>query len=83
MACLPSFYVLGLPKCGTTALFEALALHPAAAPPPEKESHFWAAALAPRHAASTQRLEEHTRRHTRAMGEAYMRCASRAHVCVH
>jgi hypothetical protein len=72
---LPGFYVLGLPKCGTSVLFEALALHPDVAAPPEKESHFWTAALAPRHVTSPAQAEERLRERTRTLGAAYLRAA--------
>jgi hypothetical protein len=74
VACLPSFYVLGLPKCGTTVLYEALMRHPHVAAPPEKESHFWTGALAPPHVADAAAGDAHVRRHTRALGDAFMKC---------
>lgn len=36
----PSFYILGAPKCGTTALYQWLAAHPGVFLP-AKELHFW------------------------------------------
>ena len=37
LACLPYAYVLGMPKCGTSDLFERLARHPQVAAPEKKE----------------------------------------------
>ena len=39
--CMPSVFLSGFPKCGTTALYEMLATHPAIAVPHSKEIHFW------------------------------------------
>ena len=75
---MPGFYVLGLPKCGTSVLFEALALHPDVAAPPEKESHFWTATLAPRHVTPPEQAEAKLRDRTRALGAAYVRAATAA-----
>lgn len=46
--CFPGFYVLGAPKCGTSALFNVLRKHPRFVEPRGgKESHFWTVALGP------------------------------------
>lgn len=48
MHCLPGFYVLGAPKCGTSALYNVLRALPSYVPPRAgKESHFWTMALGP------------------------------------
>ena len=39
--CLPSVFLAGFPKCGTTALYEMITAHPAIATPHSKEIHFW------------------------------------------
>lgn len=39
--CMPSVFLAGFPKCGTTALYEMITTHPAIAPPYTKEIHFW------------------------------------------
>jgi hypothetical protein len=41
----PNFFILGAPKCGTTALFEYLRSHPAIFLPRVKEPHFFATDL--------------------------------------
>jgi hypothetical protein len=41
----PNFFILGAPKCGTTALFEYLRSHPAIFLPQVKEPHFFATDL--------------------------------------
>jgi hypothetical protein len=38
---LPSFFIIGAPKCGTTALFEYLATHPRIFLPAVKEPHYF------------------------------------------
>jgi hypothetical protein len=38
---LPGVYIIGGPRCGTTALYEHLARHPSVAPGKQKEPHFW------------------------------------------
>ena len=39
--CLPSVYLAGFPKCGTTALYRILVQNPLVAQPYQKEGHFW------------------------------------------
>lgn len=39
---MPNFFIVGAPKCGTTALFSYLAEHPAVFVPAVKEPHFYA-----------------------------------------
>ena len=39
--CLPYFYILGQPKCGTTMLYELLSTHQDIVPPMRKEMMFW------------------------------------------
>lgn len=39
--CLPYFYIIGQPKCGTTDLFNRLKLHPDFRPVAQKEPHWW------------------------------------------
>ncbi|XP_060795201.1 carbohydrate sulfotransferase 15 isoform X2 [Neoarius graeffei] len=39
--CLPYFYIIGQPKCGTTDLFERLRLHPGIRVSALKEPHWW------------------------------------------
>lgn len=41
LACVPSFFLLGYPKCGTTELYNILTLHPHFAKPYNKEPHWW------------------------------------------
>jgi N-acetylgalactosamine 4-sulfate 6-O-sulfotransferase len=41
LACLPSFFLMGYPKCGTTELYNILSLHPQFAKPVKKEPHWW------------------------------------------
>ncbi|HEX2249085.1 MAG TPA: sulfotransferase domain-containing protein, partial [Gemmatimonadales bacterium] len=38
----PNFFIVGAPKCGTTALYEYLRLHPHVFMPELKEPHFFA-----------------------------------------
>ena len=47
----PNFFIVGAPKCGTTALYEYLKAHPDVYMPERKEPHFFGADLAftPRH----------------------------------
>ncbi|XP_060063555.1 carbohydrate sulfotransferase 15-like [Ylistrum balloti] len=40
LGCVPYFFVLGFPKCGTTDLFERIKLHPGYVPPLFKEIHW-------------------------------------------
>ncbi|KAJ8031614.1 Carbohydrate sulfotransferase 15 [Holothuria leucospilota] len=39
--CLPFFYVIGMPKCGSSDLFDKLTSHPSVTPPKWKEPGFW------------------------------------------
>ncbi len=39
--CLPYFYIAGMPKCGTTDLFNRLCRHPDILAPRKKEPYFW------------------------------------------
>ena len=39
--CLPSVYMVGFPKCGTTTLYDQLASHPDFEEPLNKEGQFW------------------------------------------
>lgn len=41
LMCLPSVYVSGFQKCGSTALYDLITAHPQVAPPRWKEGHFW------------------------------------------
>ncbi|CAG6016864.1 unnamed protein product [Menidia menidia] len=41
LRCLPYFYVIGQPKCGTTDLFRRLLIHPAVKFNTIKEPHWW------------------------------------------
>ncbi|XP_062858807.1 carbohydrate sulfotransferase 15 [Trichomycterus rosablanca] len=41
LRCLPYFYVIGQPKCGTTDLYERLRLHPDIQVSSLKEPHWW------------------------------------------
>ncbi|KAJ1139801.1 hypothetical protein NDU88_006165 [Pleurodeles waltl] len=41
LRCLPHFYIIGQPKCGTTDLFNRLSLHPAVRFSLIKEPHWW------------------------------------------
>lgn len=45
LVCLPSIYLAGFPKCGTTSLYNVIAHHPSIVPPNTKESHFWSTFL--------------------------------------
>ncbi len=45
MAVTPNFFIVGAPKCGTTALYEYLRLHPGIFMPELKEPHFFASDL--------------------------------------
>ena len=46
MAVKPNFFIVGAPKCGTTALYRYLRLHPNIYMPAKKEPHFFAKDLA-------------------------------------
>ena len=39
----PNFFIIGAPKCGTTALYEYLRTHPRVFMPQIKEPHYFAA----------------------------------------
>ena len=39
--CLPKFFIAGIAKCGTTALFDIVSKHQSIKPPHSKEVHFW------------------------------------------
>ncbi|MEE6486522.1 hypothetical protein FKM82_014625 [Ascaphus truei] len=41
LRCLPHFYIIGQPKCGTTDLYDRLRLHPCARFSVIKEPHWW------------------------------------------
>ncbi|XP_069468131.1 carbohydrate sulfotransferase 15 [Ambystoma mexicanum] len=41
LRCLPHFYIIGQPKCGTTDLYDRLRLHPNVLFSPLKEPHWW------------------------------------------
>lgn len=41
LRCLPYFYIIGQPKCGTTDLFHRLLLHPEVKFNTMKEPHWW------------------------------------------
>ncbi|KAJ8024167.1 Carbohydrate sulfotransferase 15 [Holothuria leucospilota] len=41
LLCLPYFYLLGFPKCGTTDLWDKINNHPQVARTRVKETHFW------------------------------------------
>ncbi|XP_028916304.1 carbohydrate sulfotransferase 15 [Ornithorhynchus anatinus] len=41
LRCLPSFYIIGQPKCGTTDLYDRLKLHPDVKFSAIKEPHWW------------------------------------------
>lgn len=72
--CLPGFYVLGAPKCGTSALYEVLRRHPRFVTPGHgKESHFWTVALGPV-AGVGEPGDRIVREFTRANGAACERC---------
>ena len=45
LVCLPSIYLAGFPKCGTTSLYNIMIHHPSIVPPMIKESHFWSTFL--------------------------------------
>lgn len=41
LRCLPRFYIIGQPKCGTTDLYDRLRLHPEVKFSAIKEPHWW------------------------------------------
>ncbi|XP_064024298.1 carbohydrate sulfotransferase 15 isoform X2 [Pogoniulus pusillus] len=41
LRCLPHFYIIGQPKCGTTDLYDRLRLHPEVRFSASKEPHWW------------------------------------------
>ena len=41
LACLPKFFLIGYPKCGTTQIYNLLSLHPQFVHPLRKELHWW------------------------------------------
>lgn len=41
----PNFFIVGAPKCGTTAMYEYLKAHPDIYMPDKKELHFWGSDL--------------------------------------
>lgn len=41
LRCLPHFYIIGQPKCGTTDLYDRLRLHPEVKFSAIKEPHWW------------------------------------------
>lgn len=41
LRCLPGFYIIGQPKCGTTDLYDRLRLHPEVKFSAIKEPHWW------------------------------------------
>jgi N-acetylgalactosamine 4-sulfate 6-O-sulfotransferase len=49
LSCLPSFFLMGYPKCGTTELYNILSLHPQFAKPVRKEPHWWRAKSSTHH----------------------------------
>jgi len=70
----PNFFIVGAPKCGTTALYEYLHPHPNIFMPKVKEPHFFATDLGTYPAIKsideyTRLFAESTQRHTR-VGEA-------------
>ncbi|XP_064622639.1 carbohydrate sulfotransferase 15-like [Lineus longissimus] len=40
--CLPTYYILGYPKCATTDIWHKIAQHPQIVEPAQKEIHWWA-----------------------------------------
>ena len=70
MAVKPNFFIVGAPKCGTTALYEYLRPHPHIFMPAEKEPHFFATDLNPYPIVKTlekylQLFQESTEQHLR------------------
>ncbi|PIK61784.1 putative carbohydrate sulfotransferase 15 isoform X1, partial [Apostichopus japonicus] len=65
LTCLPYFYLIGMPKCGTTDLWDKLVQHPQVAKVP-KEPHWWAKrrngwTKTPIHAEQVQRIRKMTK----------------------
>lgn len=58
LAAKPNFFIVGAPKCGTTALYEYLRAHPNVFMPKLKEPHFFSKDLITYHIVRT--LEEYT-----------------------
>ena len=58
LAAIPNFFIVGAPKCGTTALYEYLRSHPQVFMPDLKEPHFFSDDLITYHIVKT--LEEYT-----------------------
>lgn len=46
--CLPSIFLIGFPKCGTTLLYKYIESHPLMAKPHNKEGQFWREFVKPR-----------------------------------
>ena len=73
-AAYPDFYILGAPKCGTTALYTYLREHPAVFMPRIKEPHFFCTDLGEHRWARTEeeylRMFQAARPEHRAVGEA-------------
>ena len=82
----PNFFIVGAPKCGTTALYEYLHPHPNVFMPKVKEPHFFASDLGAYPAIKTlddytKLFAESTGEHTR-LGEAsvyYLRSSTAIH----
>ncbi len=70
MAVKPNFFIVGAPKCGTTALYEYLRPHPDIFMPTVKEPHFFAKDLGSYPFIKT--LDEYTRLFAHS-GDAHMR----------
>lgn len=45
MTCIPDFFIVGAPKCGTTSMYEYLRVHPAIFMPKVKEPHYFGSDL--------------------------------------
>jgi hypothetical protein len=58
LAAKPNFFIVGAPKCGTTALYEYLRLHPNVYMPELKEPHFFSTDLVTYHIVRS--MEEYT-----------------------
>ena len=41
LLCLPYFLLIGMPKCGTTDLYQRIVQHPQVIAPASKEPHWW------------------------------------------
>ena len=57
----PDFFIVGAPKCGTTALYEYLKTHPGIYMPEEKEPHFFSADLPSRNLGRYKHLPDYLR----------------------